>query len=126
MTGSPPFSGETEVDIYTKIVAGEIKFPQTMNPELKHLIQSLCTIDQSKRLGRTKGGVETVKRHLWFSGFSWESLYDKQLKAPYIAKFDSNEDDVNEKVNDLYIFKHRKQILHFNCPIFYRYFCLII
>ena len=92
ITGVPPFSGNTELDIYKNILTATIKYPPTISPELKDLIKCLCTTDQSKRLGRTKGGSESVKKHSWFSTFAFESLLRKELKSPYIPKLNTGHD----------------------------------
>jgi len=83
-TGLPPFYAEKEVETYTKIVSAKIDFTLLSNNELMDIIKSLCTIDQSKRLGRVKGGWELVKKHLYFSGFSWDLLCNKKMKAVYL------------------------------------------
>ena len=84
ISGLPPFWADTEVETYTKIVSGNIDFTTMFNPELNDLIKSLCAIDQSKRLGRIKGGWDIVKDHLWFSGFSWDLLRSKEMEATYL------------------------------------------
>ena len=83
ISGLPPFSADTEIETYTKIVSGRIDFTPMFNPEMRDLIKGLCTLDQSKRLGRVKGGWKIVKEHLWFSGFSWDLLFSKEMKAVY-------------------------------------------
>lgn len=84
INGLPPFCADTEVETYTKIVSGRIDFTAGFNSELKDLIKSLCTLDQSKRLGRVKGGWKIVKEHLWFSGFSWNLLRSQNMKETYL------------------------------------------
>ena len=93
INGLPPFSADTEVETYTKIVSGKIDFTDIFNPEVKDLIKSLCTLNQSKRLGRVKGGWKIVKEHLWFNGLSWESLGKKKLKPTYLPNQDQLEDN---------------------------------
>ena len=83
INGLPPFSADTEVETYTKIVSGRIDFTDEFNPEIRNLIKSLCMVDQSKRMGRVKGGWKIVMEHLWFSGLSWTLLDSKKMKATY-------------------------------------------
>ena len=90
INGLPPFWADTEVETYTKIVSGKIDFTTMYNPELNNLIQSLCELDQSKRLGRIKGGWDIVKDHLWFSGFSWDLLRSKNIKVEYLPNQQSS------------------------------------
>merc|ERR1719253_26043 len=77
ISGLPPFCSDTEVETYTKIVSGRIELTSIFNTELEDLIKSLCNIDQSKRMGRVKGGWKLVQQHLWFSGFQWDTLRSK-------------------------------------------------
>ena len=80
--GSPPFAADFEMDLYKNILSGKIDFPSDANLELKDIIKGLCTIDQSKRLGRMKGGTKVVMQHLWLADFSFESLMDRSMEAP--------------------------------------------
>ena len=84
INGLPPFSADTEVETYSKIISGRIDFTATFNSEMKDLIKSLCTLDQSKRIGRVKGGWKIVKEHLWFTGLSWDLLGRKKLNPTYL------------------------------------------
>ena len=86
MFGSSPFAADTEMDLYNNIISGKIHFPSDVALEVKDIITSLCTVDQSMRMGRTKGGVNVVMQHLWLSGFPYESLMDKSMEAPYKSK----------------------------------------
>ena len=86
MFGSPPFTAEFEMDLFENILSGQIDFPTDFCLELKDIIKGLCTIDQSKRMGRTKGGTQVVMQHLWFSKFQWESLMNRSMAAPITPK----------------------------------------
>ena len=86
MYGSSPFAADTDMELYKNIISGKIYFPSDVNLAVKDIITSLCTVDQSKRMGRTKGGVDVVMQHLWLSGFSFESLMDKSMEAPFRPK----------------------------------------
>ena len=59
-----------------------IDFPNGISLELKDIILGLCTVNQSRRMGRTKDGIKVIMQHLWYSGFSWEALMDKSMEAP--------------------------------------------
>lgn len=86
MFGSSPFSADLEMDSYKNVLAGKIDFPADITLELQDIIKSLCTVDQSKRMGRTKGGTRIIMEHLWYSGFSWKALMDKSMEVPNILK----------------------------------------
>ena len=86
MFGSPPFRAEFEMDSYKNILSAKIDFPADIAVELKDIIKSLCTVNQSTRMGRTKGGRNIIMQHLWYAGFSWEALIDKSMEVPYSLK----------------------------------------
>ena len=93
--GVPPFAAESDLDTYANIVSGNITFPSdsNINPDLKDIIKCLCHPDQSKRMGRIKGGIGLITDHLWFSGFGWGALYYKKIKAPFLPEIESEDGD---------------------------------
>ena len=113
MSGLTPFCSNTEIDTYTKILSGKIEFTTMFHTELEDLIKSLCNIDQSKRMGRVKGGWKIVKEHLYFSGFSWDLLRSKNMEATYLPKYQGINnntdltstacDDLESKVGECYM-----------------------
>ena len=86
MFGSSPFAAEFEMDLYRNIISGQIDFPSDTTVDLKDIIKGLCAIDQTKRMGRTKGGTKVVMEHSWLSDFSFESLKDNSMESPTIPQ----------------------------------------
>jgi len=80
--GYPPFYAESQTSTVKKIIKGAFDMPASFSEPLGDLIRKLLC-DQSKRLGRTKGGVNEICKHQWFSGFNWDSLVQKKMQAPY-------------------------------------------
>lgn len=83
MYGMLPF-GNTETDpvqIYQKIINHRVVFPNSVDPLSKprDFISNLLNKDPIKR-----GTIEKLKMHPWFVGLSWESLGNKQIKAPFL------------------------------------------
>jgi serine/threonine protein kinase len=78
----PPFFDDNPFGIYEKILAGKIQFPPHFEPAAKDLIKRLLTADRTKRLGNLRGGSEDVKRHKWFRGVDWQSLFERRTTAP--------------------------------------------
>ena len=58
------------------------------------LIRNLLQKNPAKRLGSLNGGVQDIKDHPWFTGFDWDSLNARTMKAPYQPSL-RNEDDVS-------------------------------
>lgn len=81
--GYPPFHAETPEKVFKNILVGEIDWPPLLPeeekeicpPSAKDLIRKLLARDPQKRLGYN--GADEVKRHPYFRGIRWESLYDE-------------------------------------------------
>jgi cGMP-dependent protein kinase len=85
--GLVPF-GEDEEEpyaIYQKIQEHNLDFPAWMdkNSKAKDMIGQLLSKNPAKRTG---GSNEILKMNSWFSGFDWEKLLSRQLKAPLIPQ----------------------------------------
>ena len=50
LTGTFPFSGINERDLFSKIIAGAFKIPDTLGFEVKRLINKILVVDPSKRI----------------------------------------------------------------------------
>jgi serine/threonine protein kinase len=66
-----------------------------MSPDARDLIERLCTVDVSKRLGNIKGGAQTVKNHKWFQHINWDDLYQRRTPGPIIPKLTHAADTTN-------------------------------
>ena len=97
MFGFPPFNDKKESDKYQSIISGDIDYPPGINAELKDIVKCLCMPDQSKRLGRNNSGTKGVMQHLWFSGFSFESVRNKFMESPFKPKIETGSNSVNSK-----------------------------
>ncbi|CAD5110645.1 DgyrCDS28 [Dimorphilus gyrociliatus] len=84
--GQPPFVADQPIQIYEKIVAGKIKWPNDFSSDLKDLLRNLLQIDPTKRFGTLKNGVTDVKAHKWFSQFEWKKVYDKKIVPEFKPK----------------------------------------
>ena len=65
-----------------QIFINKLELPDGWGIEAADFINRLIKRKQSERLGH--GGDNEVKNHLWFKGFSWDKLYRRELKSPYI------------------------------------------
>jgi len=96
--GYSPFSdpqGMDQVVICRNIVNGRLVFPRNFNPECKDLVKRLLARDIPARLGNLKGGTDDIRQHRWFSGFDFESMLKKQMRAPWVPKVVSATDTSN-------------------------------
>ncbi|XP_066510750.1 cGMP-dependent protein kinase 2-like [Hoplias malabaricus] len=84
LTGSPPFSGSDQMMTYTFILKGmeKMDFPKKISKRPGDLIRRLCKQNPSERLGNMKNGITDIKKHRWFTGFSWTGLKARTLSSP--------------------------------------------
>jgi len=70
LTGCPAFTGASEYLIYCKVLAMELEFPPSFDPQAEDLIRKLLVHDPAKRLG-AQGGFSEIKSHPYFAGCSF-------------------------------------------------------
>jgi serine/threonine protein kinase len=93
--GIPPFYADDPMEVYEKILSGQVMIPSNFSRGLSDLVKRLLKTNQSKRLGRTKGGITMILKHKWFSGFDWDALMNKTLEVPIKPKVKSWDDTSN-------------------------------
>ena len=76
--------------MYRNILSGKIDIPSAFSNDLGDLIKRLLRKDPCKRLGKTRGGTNSVKKHRWFSVFDWKEFVCKHLLAPYKPVIDDD------------------------------------
>ncbi|BDA49354.1 probable cAMP-dependent protein kinase catalytic subunit alpha [Coccomyxa sp. Obi] len=96
LAGCPPFlagqgSGQpgsraTTLEIYRKIVGGQLTIPAHIGPSARDLIQRLLTPDPGRRLGSAMAGARDIKRHAFFRGYDWDALLRRELPAPIVPE----------------------------------------
>lgn len=83
LAGYPPFYGDSSIEIYDKVLAGKIKFPNWFSSGAKELLKGLLELDPTKRRGSAvHGGAEDVKRSKFFSGANWKKVLERKYTAP--------------------------------------------
>merc|ERR1719203_122563 len=92
-----PFYNSDPLLMYRAIVRGKYRTPKYFSEEVEDLVAQLLKRRPTKRYGVIKGGVELIKNHAWFQGFSWGELAKSQLEAPYIPNVASKRDFSNFK-----------------------------
>lgn len=82
LTGALPFQADTAIDVFKKIKARDLKYPNVgrgnddMSPEIHDLIERLLTVDPDKRIC-----IDNVKKHPFFSGFLWDKI--SEIAPPF-------------------------------------------
>lgn len=82
--GYPPFHADTPDKVFKNILEGNIDWPpmtpeeeaEFCSPEAKDLVKQLLTLDPESRLGFN--GAEEIKRHRYFDGLNWDSLFEEE------------------------------------------------
>jgi serine/threonine protein kinase len=58
--------------------------PEEIPPDARNLIERLLESDPQKRLGTQ--GAEEIKKHPFFNGIAWETLYTQSMADVFIPK----------------------------------------
>jgi len=95
LTGYPPFYNENHLKLYDNILATTPRFPASIDPIARDLIERLLEKNPSKRLGSLTGGVEDIKNHPWFKDVKWEMLLSLRIRPPYKPKVSDEGDTSN-------------------------------
>jgi len=93
--GYCPFQAKKHMQMYEKIVAGEVKFPEHFSPQLKDLCRCLLQVDVTKRYGALKNGTLDVKNHKFFASVDYIATYQKRLPPPFIPDTSGDGDASN-------------------------------
>ena len=69
---------------YENILSGSrsVSYPDFFSQGQCDIIKRLLKQNQSRRLGRTKGGCAAIMKHRWFSGFAWDELMSRTHEVP--------------------------------------------
>jgi len=72
--GYAPFCASNQARRTRKILKGYefVDVPPHFSRSLKDLIVRLLEKNPAKRLGRTQGGIQAIKKHIFFAGFDWQ------------------------------------------------------
>ena len=81
MTGYPPFHGETHSELYRRITAGRMRsFPRTFDESAADLCQRLLRQSEGERIGVGAEGIQRIRRHAFFKGFSWTAILEQRVQ----------------------------------------------
>ncbi|GAB5354167.1 hypothetical protein AAMO2058_000096400 [Amorphochlora amoebiformis] len=87
-----PFFDESQTVTFRKILQESPRFTSDFSSASKDLVRHLLRKKPTQRLGVTRGGASTVKKHAFFKKFNFDALYKMQLKPPIIPKVKSSGD----------------------------------
>eukprot|EP00900_Chrysochromulina_parva_P017310 jgi/Chrpa1/25580/Chrysochromulina_OHIO_Genome00008299-RA len=85
MEGEPPFTGDSEMEVYGKVTrlqytCSPSRFTEPAIDFIAHLLKK----EPETRLGNLRNGVNDVMAHEWFQGFSWDDLLEGRQPVSYV------------------------------------------
>lgn len=84
-----PFNpNQNESEIPSRVLAGRISWPRTIDDTTKAFIKKLLLPNPDKRLGAGKNGSREVKEQPVFASIRWDDVYARKLKAPIVPKLE--------------------------------------
>jgi serine/threonine protein kinase len=87
--GGPPFTGNSEMEVYGKVTrlnysCSPSHFPEHSISFISQLLKKEPEMRLGSLVGKQRNGVNDVMAHEWFHGFSWDDLVGQRLRASYI------------------------------------------
>ena len=102
LEGEPPFTGNSEVEVYGKVTRLQYSCTPVRFPDAAiDIIAQLLSKEPETRLGNMRNGVNDVMAHRWFHDFSWDDLYATKLPVPYLPPRTDPKTDTTSSKNPL-------------------------
>lgn len=85
--GVPPFESQSQIQLFKKIQAAKVVYPNHFSKDLVQLIAGFLMPNPADRMGSNKHkGMEIIKSLPYFKGLNWDALYAGKLSSPYKRK----------------------------------------
>lgn len=81
LTGLPPYYDENTNEMYRKILAEPLHFPEIVPPAAKDLLAKLLNRDPKQRLGAN--GSAEIKAHPFFHAIDWRKLLQRKYEPTF-------------------------------------------
>ncbi|KAJ3095903.1 hypothetical protein HDU97_006432 [Phlyctochytrium planicorne] len=96
--GYSPFHAETPLQIYEKIMDGNMRWSSQIGGVSKDLLTKFLEMDPSNRLG--SDGSKAIRHHPWFKDIDWRAHEARSVLVPYKPDLKGDEDISNFDVYD--------------------------
>jgi len=106
---NPPFYDKQQMNTFKKIIRGNVRYPKSCSPEVKSFIQCFLLLRPVRRLGMQHNAKELIEGKAFFSGFNWQQLRDRTMRAPIVNKIRSLEEISNLRCSSPR--KHKRKIV---------------
>lgn len=93
MEGRPPFKAASEYLCFQKVMARDFVMPDHFSEETQSIINQLLDMDPKKRLGTGPEGHKELKKHPFFEGINWDTLWESEAPPSIALLSDSSEDE---------------------------------
>jgi serum/glucocorticoid-regulated kinase 2 len=94
LLGQPPFYSKNRETMFQNIISAELRMPEQMKPEVRHVLAQLLTRDPKIRLG---SGPNPVRSHPFFNSVKFDDLLAGRIVPPWtprvIGSFDTSQFD---------------------------------
>lgn len=84
LTGNLPFHCATRQETMNQIVRAKLGMPNNLSSEAQSLLRALFKRNPRNRLGAATGGIEDIKKHIFFATIDWKNLEKRKVRPPFI------------------------------------------
>jgi serine/threonine protein kinase len=95
ITGYPPFDDDNPIGVCSKILNGDVTFPDFLDDDTVSIIRGLLTEDLTQRLGCMEGKFRDLMLHPFFASVDWNKCYQRKLRPPFRPNITGLEDTQN-------------------------------
>jgi serine/threonine protein kinase len=102
MLGQPPYSGESEEDLFESITTSTPRYPKALSRTAASIMQGLMAKVPNMRLGCKSAGKNEIKEHPFYKDVDWDKLEAKGVTPPYVPQKATNVEDAAKNFDETF------------------------
>lgn len=90
LTGLPPYYSRNREQLFKNIRSGDLKYPSSVTPDAKALLQGMLDRNPDKRYGGGPEGQAEVQRQPFYASIDFALLYQRKITPPFKPETQGN------------------------------------
>lgn len=79
MVGRLPFYNNNHEVLFELIMLEDVRFPRTLSPEARDVLQRLLIKNPHDRLGGGAEDAKEIMHHVFFANVNWDDVFNKKV-----------------------------------------------